>query len=179
MVANKFPIDAKLIISLSAGEVYRYHSKQYRTRPDPTIRPDLDPKFWVPGCFFLKVFRKCKFWRKKSWKFDKIVHHANMYVQMNPLTLHINIGQIEIILLTRHALWTNLFLNRRNDFEWAGIILWGTGFMCWNEQTIRFQGVSKIFFYKYSRFKRKFIKAPITTAADDKFCYIFPNFRKK
>ena len=51
MFANKFPIDAKLIFTLSASEVYRYQSQQYGTRPDPMIRPVMDPKILIPHWF--------------------------------------------------------------------------------------------------------------------------------
>ena len=42
---------------------------------------------------------------------------------------------------------------------------------------------SKLFdsdgFAENSSLKKSTLKAPITAAADDKFCDIFPNFRKK
>ena len=39
--------------------------------------------------------------------------------------------------------------------------------------------VFKILFYAYKISTFLTLKAPITTAWDDKFCEIFPNFRKK
>ena len=57
MVANKFQIDAKPIISLSAGEIYRYQSQQYGTRSELTIRPDLNPNILVPAGFPVCVLK--------------------------------------------------------------------------------------------------------------------------